>query len=159
MKALNEVTIYTDGACSGNPGPGGWAAILLYNSHEKVISGSHENTTNNRMELTAIIEALKCLKVSCRVNVFSDSEYVVRAFNEGWLEKWKSNGWITAGKREVKNRDLWDNLIQYMKMHEIRYWKVKGHSGDEFNIRCDKLARESIKKIVGKNGKIESISV
>ncbi|HAF17100.1 MAG TPA: ribonuclease HI, partial [Peptococcaceae bacterium] len=108
---MKEVTIYTDGACSGNPGPGGWAAVLLYNEHKKEISGREESTTNNRMELMAVIQALKQLKTPCKVNLYSDSAYIINAFQKKWLEKWQRNGWKTAGKEPVANRDLWEELL------------------------------------------------
>ena len=144
-KTLPDVDIYTDGACSGNPGPGGWAAILIASGKEKEISGFEESTTNNRMELTAAIEALKALKVPCRVNLFSDSSYLVNAFVESWLENWKRNGWKNASKSPVSNSDLWHILDDFTGLHEIKWIKVKGHSDDPYNNRCDKLAVGQIK--------------
>jgi ribonuclease HI len=144
---MKEVTIYTDGACSGNPGIGGWAAILIYKGNEKVLSGSCPNTTNNRMELFAIIYALKALKERCKVSLYSDSAYVIDAINNKWLEKWRSNSWKTAAKDDVKNIDLWQDLILYSSKHDVSWHKVKGHSDNEYNNRCDKLAREEIKKL------------
>ena len=142
---MKKVVIYTDGACSGNPGEGGWAAVLKYGEHEKEISGYHPETTNNRMELTAAIEALTKLKEPCEVDLYSDSAYLVNGFLKGWLEKWKANRWRNAGNEEVKNVDLWEQLDKLGKTHRIRWIKVKGHSDNEFNNRCDHLAVEEIK--------------
>jgi len=143
---MKKVTIYTDGACSGNPGDGGWAAILKYGEHEKVISGFEENTTNNRMELKAAIEALKCLKEPCEVELYSDSAYLVNGFSKGWIYNWKLNGWLNADDDEVKNVDLWKELDMLSGIHRITWIKVKGHSDNEYNNRCDKLATDEIKK-------------
>lgn len=143
---MKKVTIYTDGACSGNPGEGGWGAVLKYGPHEKEISGYEENTTNNRMELVAAIEALSMLKEPCIVELYSDSAYLVNAFNKGWVEKWKLNGWTTSGKEEVKNIELWKKLDELTKRHKVTWIKVKGHSDNEYNNRCDKLATDEIKK-------------
>lgn len=143
---MKKVTIYTDGACSGNPGEGGWGAVLKYGPHEKEISGYEENTTNNRMELIAAIEALSMLKEPCIVELYSDSAYLVNAFNKGWVEKWKLNGWTTSGKEEVKNIELWKKLDELTKRHKVIWIKVKGHSDNEYNNRCDKLATDEIKK-------------
>jgi len=134
------VDIYTDGACSGNPGPGGWAAVLIYNGKEKELCGGKKDTTNNQMELTAAIEGLKALKVPCRVRLYSDSAYLVNAFNNGWLKKWQSNGWRTSKKEPVENRDLWEELLALSRIHEIDWIKVKGHADNEYNNRCDRLA-------------------
>lgn len=142
---MKEVTIYTDGACSGNPGPGGWAAVLIYNNHQKEISGREDLTTNNRMELTASIEALKQLKEPCHVHIYSDSAYLVNAFRKKWVEKWKKNGWRTAAKEPVENRDLWEGLIALLQIHRVEWHKVEGHRGDPYNERCDRLARKRIK--------------
>lgn len=131
--------IYTDGACSGNPGPGGWAAILIYGRHVKELSGGERQTTNNRMELTAVIEALKALKEPCRVKVYSDSAYIVNCFHEKWYVKWEKTGF-------KKNPDLWQELLRLVRMHEVEFVKVKGHSDDELNNRCDALARAAIPK-------------
>ena len=141
------VDVYTDGACSGNPGVGGFCAILMYNGAEKVVSGSENLTTNNRMELMAVIKGLEALKESCVVNLYSDSRYVIDAFNEGWLTSWVANGWKTAGKKEVKNVDLWHRLLELDKIHEINFIKVKGHSDNVYNNKCDKIAVEEYKKI------------
>jgi len=143
---MKNVIIYTDGACSGNPGPGGWGAILKYGRHEKTISGFEENTTNNKMELVAAIEALKSLKEPCRVELYSDSAYLVNGFEKGWVENWKKNGWINSKKEEVKNQDLWTELDRLCKVHQITWVKVKGHSDNEYNNRCDMLATGEIKK-------------
>lgn len=146
MAAEKEVIIYTDGACSGNPGPGGWAAILMYGEHVKEISGGHPMTTNNRMELTAAVEALRRLKRPCRVTVYSDSAYLVNAFEQGWLEKWQRNGWLNSRKEPVENRDLWEALLELTRRHEVRFRKVKGHHDNVWNNRCDALAVEAIPK-------------
>jgi ribonuclease HI len=143
---VKKVTIYTDGACSGNPGIGGWAAILRYGEHEKEIAGFEANTTNNRMELRAVIEGLSALKESCEVELYSDSAYVINAFKQGWLENWKSNGWRNKNKEEVKNIELWKELDRLNELHSIKWIKVKGHSDNEMNNRCDKLATEQYKK-------------
>ncbi len=142
---MKKVEIYTDGACSGNPGAGGWAAILMFNGHKKEISGYDKNTTNNRMELFAIIQGLSQLKEPCSVIVYSDSAYAVEAFNKNWIGSWKKNNWKTADNKEVKNRDLWNDLTIRMLNHEVSFVKVKGHSDNEFNNRCDELARAAIK--------------
>lgn len=137
---LKEVTLYTDGACSGNPGPGGYGAVLIYKDTKKEMSEGFKETTNNRMELLSVIVGLRCLKERCKVNIYSDSKYVVDAINSGWLIKWQSNGWKTAGKKEVKNIDLWQELLTEMEKHEIIFHWVKGHDGNEYNEICDKLA-------------------
>lgn len=142
-----NVTIYTDGACSGNPGPGGWAAVLLYGDNRKEISGGSKNTTNNIMEITAVIEALKCLKFECEAKVHSDSAYVVNCFNNGWIQKWKKNNWQTASKEPVKNKELWKELYNLVQKHKVEFIKVKGHSNVELNNRCDELARAEILKL------------
>ena len=143
-----KVIIYTDGACSGNPGPGGWGAILMYKGNKKEISGGMKNTTNNIMEVTAVIEALKCLKVESNVSVYSDSAYTVNAFNQGWIYNWIKKGWKTASGEPVKNKELWQELYDLTKKHKVEFIKVKGHSDNEFNNRCDELARNAIKKMV-----------
>lgn len=139
--ANKKVTIYTDGACSGNPGKGGWGAILIYGDAVKEISGGEDNTTNNRMELKAVIEALKALKSPCDVEIYSDSAYVVNAFTQKWIDNWIKNNWKTADKKSVKNVDLWQELLVLIKTHNVTFKKVKGHSDDELNERCDKLAK------------------
>ncbi len=142
---MEEVTIYTDGACSGNPGPGGWGTILMYNENKKEISGGKDNTTNNVMELTAVIEGLKLLKFPCKVKLYSDSAYVVNAFNQKWIYGWLKNGWKNASKEPVKNKELWQELYELTKIHEVEFIKVKGHADNEYNNRCDELARNAIK--------------
>ena len=144
---MDEVTIYTDGACSGNPGKGGWGAILIYGDIKKEISGYEKETTNNQMELTAPIEALSLLKKPCSVKLYSDSAYLVNAFNEGWIYNWQKNGWKTSNKQDVKNRDLWEKIYSFTKIHNIEWIKVKGHSTNEYNNRCDELAVNAIKQI------------
>ncbi len=139
-----QVEIYTDGACSGNPGPGGWAAILIFGEHEKEISGFEPMTTNQRMELTAAIRALESLKRPCRVRLYSDSAYLVNAFNLGWLDNWRRNGWLNARKQPVSNGDLWQRLAELAEMHQIQWIKVQGHSDNKYNNRCDALARAAI---------------
>ena len=144
---MQKVTIYTDGACSGNPGPGGWAAILIYGDNKKEISGGSKNTTNNIMELTAILEGLKALKVECEVEVYSDSAYSVNSFNQGWIYNWMKKGWKTSSGEPVKNKEIWEELYELTKKHKVTFNKVKGHSDDELNNRCDELARSEIEKI------------
>ena len=131
----------------GNPGPGGWGAILMFNDIKKEISGGQKDTTNNIMEITAVIEALKLLKRECEVEVYSDSAYVVNAFNNGWIYNWIKNNWITSGKEPVKNKELWQELYILTKTHKVTFIKVKGHSDNEFNNRCDELARGEITKL------------
>ncbi len=140
----NYVTIYTDGACSGNPGAGGWGAILMHGNKKKEISGFDPETTNNKMELTAVIEALSSLKAPCNVELYSDSAYVVNAINLGWLVNWKSNGWKGSDKSPVKNIELWKMLDNLMQIHKVNFNKVKGHADNEFNNRCDQLATGEI---------------
>lgn len=144
---MEKITIYTDGACSGNPGPGGWGAILMYKDNKKEISGGKKDTTNNVMELTAVIEGLKLLKYPCEVDLYSDSAYVVNAFLQGWMEKWVKNNWKTVGKEPVKNQKEWKILYELTKKHKVNFIKVKGHSDNEYNNRCDELARNAIKSI------------
>lgn len=147
---LKHVDIYTDGACSGNPGAGGWAAILIYNGHEKTVSGYNKDTTNNRMEVFAVIQGLRQLKEKCDVTVTSDSTYVVDTFLQNRIENWKNNNWRTSSKDDVKNIDLWKSLIFEIEKHNVNFVKVKGHADNDYNNRCDKLARDEIKK--GQNG-------
>lgn len=142
-----KVIIYTDGACSGNPGPGGWGSILMFRDVKKEISGGMKNTTNNVMEITAVIEALKCLKIECDVQVYSDSAYVVNAFNQGWIYNWIKKNWKTAGGEPVKNKELWQELYDLTKKHKVEFIKVKGHADNEFNNRCDEMARNAIKNV------------
>ena len=144
---MQKVTIYTDGACSGNPGPGGWAAVLIYGEHKKEISGGCRETTNNIMELTAILEALKALKTECEVELYSDSAYSVNAFNQGWIYNWIKKGWKTADKKEVKNKEICQEIYDLTKKHKVTFNKVKGHSDVELNNRCDELARAEIEKL------------
>lgn len=144
---MKKVTIYTDGACSGNPGPGGWGAILMCDNAKKEISGGKKDTTNNVMEMTAVLEALKLLKFECEVEIYSDSAYVVNAFQQGWIDNWRKNNWKTASKEPVKNRELWQELYDFTQKHKIQFMKVKGHSDNEFNNRCDFLATSAIKQL------------
>ncbi len=144
---MKTIDIYTDGACSGNPGEGGYCAILIYKGIEKIVSGGELLTTNNRMELYAVIQGLETLKEPCCVNLYSDSRYVIDAFNEGWIESWQNNAWRNASKKEVKNIDLWQHLLDLLKIHKVNFVKVKGHSDNEYNNRCDKIAVEEYKKI------------
>lgn len=144
---MEEVIIYTDGACSGNPGPGGWGSVLMYKDNKKEISGSKENTTNNVMELTAVIEGLKLLKFKCNVKLYSDSAYVVNAFNQKWIYGWIKNGWKNSNKEPVKNKELWQELYELTKKHNVEFIKVKGHADNIYNNRCDELARNAINNI------------
>ena len=144
---MQKVTIYTDGACSGNPGPGGWAAILICGENKKEISGGNKETTNNIMELTAIIEGLKVLNQECEVEVYSDSAYSVNAFNQGWIYNWIKKNWRKPDGAEVKNKELWQELYSLTKKHKVTFNKVKGHSDDELNNRRDELARGEIDKL------------
>ena len=143
-----QVTIYTDGACSGNPGPGGYGAILMYNGIEKEMSGGEKNTTNNKIELMAAIVSLECLKEPCDVTLYSDSAYLVNAYNQKWIEGWKKNGWKNSNRQDVKNRDLWERLEKLTSIHNVTFIKVKGHSDNEYNNRCDKLAVAETKKFM-----------
>ena len=145
---MKEIMIYTDGACSGNPGPGGWGAVLMFGGRVKELSGGEPMTTNNRMELLSVIEALRALKEPCKITVHSDSAYVVNGFQQRWVENWKKNGWINSQKKPVENQDLWKALLSEMDRHQVTYVKVKGHSDNEWNNHCDKLAREAIKSLV-----------
>ena len=141
---MDKVIIYTDGACSGNPGPGGWGAILIYNDSKKELYGGNSNTTNNIMEMTAVIEALKILKRPCEVDLYSDSAYVVNAFLQNWVKNWIKNNWKTSDKKDVKNKELWLELIELTKIHKVTFHKVKGHADNDLNNRCDELARNAI---------------
>ena len=134
------VTVYTDGACSGNPGPGGWGAILRYGEHVKELSGGERSTTNNRMELTGVIEALKALREPCIVELYSDSKYVIDALDKGWAIGWRSKGWIKSDKKHALNPDLWEELLDLAAVHELHCHWVKGHAENEYNNRCDELA-------------------
>lgn len=142
---MKKVILYTDGACSGNPGVGGWGAVLMYNGHEKRISSAEKETTNNRMEITAVIKGLECLKEPCEVEVYSDSAYTVNAFVNGWIYNWQNNNWKKADNSPVLNVDLWQQLLQLTKIHKVKFIKVKGHADNEYNNVCDKLATEAIK--------------
>lgn len=143
---MKEVTIYTDGACSGNPGPGGWGAILMYKDKKLELSGYEAHTTNNRMELLAPIQALSRLKEPCAVKVYSDSAYLVNAFNQRWLVNWQKRNWLKSDKKPVENQDLWKQLLEYCAIHNIQWIKVKGHSTNVYNNRCDELATGEIKR-------------
>lgn len=142
---MKEIDIYTDGACSGNPGPGGWGVVLMYQENKKELSGYQPETTNNRMELFAAIQGLSALKESCAVNLYSDSSYLVNAFEKHWIEKWQRNGWKTSTKSPVENQDLWKLLLIHVRKHQVRFIKVKGHSDNQYNNRCDEMAVAAIK--------------
>ena len=143
---MKEVTIYTDGACSGNPGPGGWGAILIYKEKRVELSGYDAYTTNNRMELLAPIQALQRLKEPCIVRIYSDSAYLVNAFRQHWLENWVRRNWIKSDKKPVENRDLWEEILRQTQIHHIEWIKVKGHADNPLNNRCDELATGEIKQ-------------
>lgn len=142
---MKKVTLYTDGACSGNPGVGGWGAVLMFKEHEKRISGAEAETTNNRMELFAVICGLEALKEPCEVTVYSDSAYTVNGFNNGWVYEWEKSGWKKADNKQVLNVDLWQRLLNLTKVHKVEFVKVKGHADNEYNNICDKLATDAIK--------------
>ena len=144
---MKKIEIYTDGACSFNPGPGGWGAVLIYNGNIKMASGGELDTTNNRMEMLAVISALSMLKEPCEVNLYSDSAYVVNAFLQKWIDKWVANKW-KKGKDVVKNIDLWQRMLELTKIHKVNFIKVKGHSDNEYNNECDKLARSEVDKLL-----------
>lgn len=144
---MKEIIIYTDGACSGNPGPGGWGAVLIYGEHRREISGAEPDTTNNRMELTAAIRALEALTMPCRVDLYSDSAYLVNAFEQGWLINWIKRGWIKADKKPVENSDLWKRLNELCSVHMVSWHKVKGHASNKENNRCDELATTAVKEL------------
>jgi ribonuclease HI len=145
MSEKKRVDIFTDGACSGNPGPGGWGAILRYGSRERELFGAEANTTNNRMELTAAIMALEALKTPCDVVLYSDSRYLVDAVEKGWLSAWQARGWLRADKKPALNRDLWERLLLQMAVHSVRFVWVRGHNEHPENERCDRLATAQIK--------------
>lgn len=148
---MKKIVIYGDGACSGNPGPGGWGAVLISGDRRKELSGGEAHTTNQRMELMAVVEALKALKVTdWEVEVYSDSAYLVNAFGQRWLDKWQTNGWKNSKKEAVANQDLWMELVTLTAKNRVTVKKVKGHAGDEHNERCDELARQAIKDLVGR---------
>lgn len=140
MSNKPEVIVYTDGACSGNPGPGGWGAILRWNGTEKELSGGDPQTTNNRMEMQAVIEALKALKKPCLVKIHSDSALIINAFEQGWIKNWQKRGWRKSNKKPVENKELWQKMLKAMEPHEVVWVKVKGHAGIEMNERADQLA-------------------
>ena len=144
---MKTVTLYTDGACSGNPGPGGWGAILSYNGFEKELSGGEDRTTNNRMELTGVIMGLKALKEPCIVELYSDSKYVIDALEKGWAWGWKKRGWIKSDKKPALNPDLWEQLLTLVSQHQVTYHWVKGHAQNPKNTRCDELAVGEWKKL------------
>ena len=144
---MKNVILYTDGACSGNPGVGGWGAVLLYGEHKREFSGGEAETTNNRMELLAVIEGLEKLKYPCHVDIYSDSSYTVNGFTEGWIYSWEKNGWKKADKKPVLNVDLWQKLLSLTRVHDVAFHWVKGHAENELNNRCDALAREAIEQI------------
>ncbi len=146
---MKTVEIFTDGACSGNPGPGGWGAILRYKGVEKELSGGEPETTNNRMELTAVISALSALKEPCNVQLYSDSKYIIDAVTKGWAKSWKAKGWIKGDKKPALNSDLWDTLLSLLNKHTVEFIWVKGHAGHPENERCDTLAVEQ-SKLYGK---------
>lgn len=150
---MQKVKIYTDGACSGNPGKGGYAAIIIYKENIKEVVGSKEYTTNNQMELLAAIKGMEALKTSCEVELYTDSAYLVNAYEKNWIKNWIKNNWKTSTKKEVKNIDLWKRLEKLGEIHKIKYIKVKGHSDNEYNNKCDKLAVEAYKKINNKEFK------
>jgi len=144
---MKQITLYTDGACSGNPGLGGYGAILRYGNQEKLVSGGERDTTNNRMELMAVIMGLEKIKEPCMVDVYSDSAYVVNAFLQDWIGSWQKNGWKTSSKSKVLNEELWKRLLVQTQRHNVTFHKVRGHSDNELNNRCDELARGEIEKI------------
>ena len=146
---MKTVTLYTDGACSGNPGPGGWGAILAYMGHQRELSGGEAKTTNNRMELTAVIEGLKALKEPCIVELYSDSKYVIDALQKGWAVGWRKRGWVKSDKKPALNPDLWEVLLNLTEKHELRYHWVKGHADNPMNNRCDEMAVNEWKKLKG----------
>lgn len=147
MEERKKVVLYTDGACSGNPGPGGYGAILIYKGIEKEISGGELNTTNNKMEIMAVIKGLENIKEPCDVTVYSDSAYVVNTIEKGWIYSWQRNNWVKSDKSVVKNIDLWKKMLEFMKIHNIAFVKVKGHADNEYNNRCDKLAVMETQKL------------
>lgn len=147
MNEMKKVTLYTDGACSGNPGPGGYGAILIYKGIEKEISGGELNTTNNKMEIMAVIKGLEYLKEPCDVTIYSDSAYVVNTIEKGWIYSWQKNNWVKSDKSKVKNIDLWTKMLELMEVHDIKFVKVKGHADNEYNNRCDRLAVKESEKL------------
>jgi len=144
---MRKITIYTDGACSGNPGPGGYGTILIYGEHRKEISGGEAQTTNNRMEIMAVIAGLETLNQPCNVTVYSDSRYVVDAVEKGWVNRWRQNNWMRNKKEPALNTDLWERMLELLATHTVTFHWVKGHAGNQENERCDKLAREAINTV------------
>jgi len=146
MEKVKQVTIYTDGACIGNPGPGGYGVILFYQGHRKELSGGYRRTTNNRMEIMAAIVGLGALKEKCKVTLYSDSEYLVKAMSKGWAQRWRANGWKRNKREKVLNPDLWERLLQLCEYHDAQFSWVKGHAGTLENIRCDELAMQAAQR-------------
>jgi ribonuclease HI len=146
MEKVKHVTIYTDGACLGNPGPGGYGAILLYQSHRKELSGGYRKTTNNRMEIMAAIVGLEALKEKCQVTLYSDSEYLVKAISRGWAQRWRAQGWKRSKREKALNSDLWEKLLQLCEYHQVQFSWVKGHAGTLENIHCDELAMQAAQR-------------
>ena len=144
---MKTVILYTDGACSGNPGPGGWGAILLFGEHKRELSGGQRNTTNNRMELTAVIKGLEALKEPCVVELYSDSKYVIDALEKGWAKGWKARGWVKADKKPALNPDLWERLLELCGIHTVKLHWVKGHAENPYNNRCDQMAVSEWQKL------------
>ena len=144
---MKKVTVYTDGSSLGNPGPGGYGAILMYNGHEKIVEGGEAHTTNNRMELRGVIEALKALKEPCEVALYSDSKYVIDCITQGWVYNWRDNNWRKADKSEALNIDLWQETLSLLQVHQVKFFWVKGHADNEYNNRCDKIATDFAKSL------------
>ena len=155
MANMKKVKIYTDGSCSGNPGPGGWGCILEFNGIKKELSGGDGNTTNNRMEMTAVIEALKALKEPCQAEIFTDSQYICNSINNQWVFQWEKNGWKKSDKKPALNSDLWEEILELLKIHSVSFNWIKGHAGHPENERCDRLAVEQTEKFAGINEKPE----
>jgi ribonuclease HI len=149
-KTDQTITVFTDGACSGNPGPGGWGAIMRWNGHEKEISGAHPDTTNNRMEMMAVVRALEALKKPSNVEIYTDSQYVQKGVNE-WMAGWKRRGWKTAGKKEVQNKGLWQEIDELVQKHVVRFHWIKGHAGHPENERADELAVNAMRALMAEN--------
>lgn len=143
---MKHIDMYTDGACSGNPGPGGWGVVLIYKDLIKEFSGYNPETTNNKMEITAVIEGLKKIKEPCNITIYTDSAYTMNAFEQGWIRNWQLNNWKTANKKPVANQDLWITLLSLLSRHEYQFVKVKGHADNQYNNRCDQLATGEIAK-------------